>query len=112
MVYDGHCKLSLQIELRKLKMDFIKREPDTDGEGFLTFSCSESQLIEVKQDEDPLLIKFPVKTDNEQNALLKVENNVDVMSEEDSIDMKSDRVYTLSPFSIERPEPEILESFD
>lgn len=46
-------------------MDFIKREPDTDGEGFLTFSCNESQLIEVKQDEDPLLIRFPVKADNE-----------------------------------------------
>lgn len=38
---------------------------------------------------------------------MKVENDVDVMSEEDSIDMKSDRVYTLSPFSIERPEPEV-----
>jgi hypothetical protein len=46
-------------------MDFIKPEPDTDGEAFLTFSCNENQLIDVKQDEDPLLIRFPVKIDNE-----------------------------------------------
>jgi hypothetical protein len=50
-------------------MDFIKPEPDTDGEAFLTFSCNESQLIEVKQDEDPLLIRFPLKTDNEVSYL-------------------------------------------
>jgi hypothetical protein len=38
---------------------------------------------------------------------MKVENNVDVTSEEDCIDMKSDGAYTLSPFSIETPEPEV-----
>jgi hypothetical protein len=46
-------------------MDFIKPEPDPDGEAFQTFSYNENQLIDVKQDEDPLLIRFPVKTDNE-----------------------------------------------
>jgi hypothetical protein len=43
----------------------------------------------------------------QQNALLKVESDVDIMSEGGSIDMKSDGVYTLSPFSIERPKPEV-----
>jgi hypothetical protein len=43
----------------------------------------------------------------QQDALVKIENNVDVMSEEDYSDMKSNRVYTLSPFSIENPEPKV-----
>jgi hypothetical protein len=42
---------------------------------------------------------------------MKVENYVDVMSEEDSTDVKSDGVYTLSPFSIQRPEPEVSLNF-
>jgi hypothetical protein len=50
-------------------MNFIKPEPDPDGEAFLTFSCNDSQLIDVKQDEDPLLIRFPVKTDNEVSCI-------------------------------------------
>jgi hypothetical protein len=52
-------------------MDFIKPEPDTDEEAFLTFSCNENQLIDVKQDEDPLLIRFPVKTDKEVSCIYK-----------------------------------------
>jgi hypothetical protein len=50
-------------------MDFIKPEPDPDGEAFLTFSYNDNQLIDVKQDEDPLLIRFPVKADNEVSCV-------------------------------------------
>jgi hypothetical protein len=39
-------------------MDYIK--PDPDGELYLTSSQNENQQIDVKEEEDPLLIKLPV----------------------------------------------------
>jgi hypothetical protein len=38
---------------------------------------------------------------------MKVENGVDALSGEDSIDMKAHEVYTLSTFSINKAEPEV-----
>jgi hypothetical protein len=45
-------------------MEFMKPEPD--DELYLTYSHSETLLIDVKDDEDPLLIRFPeTKTETE-----------------------------------------------
>ena len=43
-------------------MDCIKSEPDTDSEVYLA-SCSEIQLVDVKQEEQPLSISFPPAKD-------------------------------------------------
>jgi hypothetical protein len=45
-------------------MDFIKPEPESDGDSYSAPSYSELQLLDMKA-EDPLLIRFPVKTENE-----------------------------------------------
>jgi hypothetical protein len=46
-------------------MDFIKPEPDPDGEHYWT-SQSENEFIYEKEKEDPLLIRLPVmKAENE-----------------------------------------------
>jgi hypothetical protein len=39
--------------------------------------------------------------------MIKAENDVDVLSEEDSTDMKTDEVYIPSTFSIIKTEPEV-----
>jgi uncharacterized membrane protein len=39
--------------------------------------------------------------------IIKVENDVDVLSEEDYIGMKTDGIYIPSSFSIEKVEPEV-----
>jgi hypothetical protein len=43
----------------------------------------------------------------QQNTVIKVENDVDVWSEEDSVHMKIEEVYIPSAFCIEKPEPEV-----
>ena len=39
-------------------MDCIKTEPDPDAEVY-SASCSEIQLVDVKQEEQPVSIRFP-----------------------------------------------------
>jgi hypothetical protein len=39
--------------------------------------------------------------------MVKVENCVDVLNQEDSSDMKTDEVYLPSAFSIKKDEPEV-----
>jgi hypothetical protein len=43
-------------------MDCIKTEPDPDDEVQLV-SCSEIQLVDIKQEEEPLSISFPPPKD-------------------------------------------------
>jgi hypothetical protein len=40
-------------------------------------------------------------------STVKVENDIDVRSAEDPIDMKSDDAYIASTFSIQKAEPEV-----
>jgi hypothetical protein len=48
------------------RMDFIKCEPDSDGESYSTSSQKQNLLTDVKEDEDPLFISYPLmKTENE-----------------------------------------------
>jgi hypothetical protein len=51
-------------------MDFMKPEPEPDGESYLAFSSSENHWVNVKGNEDPLLMKFPVTySENEVSHL-------------------------------------------
>jgi len=43
-------------------MDCIKTEPDPDDEVY-SASCDEIQLIDVKQEEQPLSIRYPPAKD-------------------------------------------------
>ena len=43
-------------------MDRIKTEPDPDAEVY-SASCSEIQLVDVKQEEQPVSISFPAAKD-------------------------------------------------
>ena len=43
-------------------MDYIKSEPDPDAEVH-SASCSEIQLVDIKQEEQPLSISFPPAND-------------------------------------------------
>ena len=43
-------------------MDCIMTEPDPDDEVYLA-SCSEIQLVDIKQEEQPLSISFPPAKD-------------------------------------------------
>jgi hypothetical protein len=51
-------------------MDFMKLEPVPEGESYLAFPCHENQLVDVKENEDPLLMKFPVT--NSENEVSHV----------------------------------------
>jgi hypothetical protein len=56
----------MNIVAQQQKMDVVKLEPDSDGKSCPMSCHNENQLIGVKEDQDPLLIKFPlVKTENE-----------------------------------------------
>lgn len=48
-------------------MDFMKPEPDPDRESYIAFFCNENELVGMKENEDPLLMKFPV-TDSENEV--------------------------------------------
>ena len=51
-------------------MDFIKCEPDSDGELYPTSSQNQNLLNDVKEDEDPLFISYPLmKTENEVSCM-------------------------------------------
>jgi len=46
-------------------MDCIKTEPDPDDEVYSS-SCSEIELVAVKQEEQPVLISFPPAEDGNE----------------------------------------------
>ncbi|XP_021927598.1 zinc finger and SCAN domain-containing protein 5B-like [Zootermopsis nevadensis] len=98
-------------------IDYLKVVPDLCSETCLTPSHDGNQVISIKaedftdtenEEDDPLLIQFPViKPEFEQNIdLIKVENDVDILSEEDSVGLGTDEVYVPSVFSIKKPELE------
>ncbi|XP_021931713.1 uncharacterized protein LOC110835623 isoform X6 [Zootermopsis nevadensis] len=89
-------------------MYLLKVVPGSCTEACPTSSCDGSQIFSIKverdtdiQEEDPLLITFPeMKVEHERKVdIIKVENYVDVLSEEDSIGMKADEVSIPSTFS-------------
>jgi hypothetical protein len=43
----------------------------------------------------------------QKNAIIKVENDVDVQDEEGTFHMKIEEVYVPSAFCVEKPEPEV-----
>jgi hypothetical protein len=52
-------------------MDFIKSEPDPGGQEFQSSAHSEHQVIDIKQDEEPVLINFQLmKTENEVSCMM------------------------------------------
>jgi hypothetical protein len=56
----------MNIVTQQQKMNVVKLEPDPDGKLYPTSCHNENQLIGVKEDQDPLLIRFPLmKTENE-----------------------------------------------
>jgi hypothetical protein len=51
-------------------MEFIKTEPEPDGESYLTFACDQNEITGVREDEDPLLVKCPfIKRENEVSCV-------------------------------------------
>jgi hypothetical protein len=46
-------------------MDFIKSEPNSDYEECLIYSHSKNEMVDVKEEGDPVLITLPVKPENE-----------------------------------------------
>jgi len=49
-------------------MNVMKHEPDPDGESFLASSDNESQLTDIKEGKDQVLMKLPVtESENEVN---------------------------------------------
>jgi hypothetical protein len=47
-------------------MEFIKLEFDPDGELYTTSCRNENYLMGIKEDEDPLLVRYPLaKAENE-----------------------------------------------
>jgi hypothetical protein len=56
----------MNIMAQQRMMNVVKLEPDPDAKSFSTSCHNENQLIGVKEDQDPLLIRFPLtKTENE-----------------------------------------------
>jgi hypothetical protein len=65
ILYSGVIIDSIILMLQ-VTMDFMKSEPNSDSEACLTFSYSENEMVDVKEEGDPLLITFPVvKPENE-----------------------------------------------
>jgi hypothetical protein len=47
-------------------MDFIKSEPNSDCETYVTLSHSENEVISIKEEEDPLLITSSVMNNGDE----------------------------------------------
>jgi hypothetical protein len=51
-------------------MEFIKTEPEPNGESYLTSAYDQSEITGVREDEDPLLVQYPfIKTENEVSCM-------------------------------------------
>jgi hypothetical protein len=47
-------------------MNLIKMEPDADSETYLSYSHNVSEMLDIKEEGDPVSITFPLmKTENE-----------------------------------------------
>lgn len=62
------CSLTINMNIvaQQQEMDVVKLEPDPDGVSYPASCHNENQLIGVKEDQDPLVMRFPLmKTENE-----------------------------------------------
>jgi len=51
-------------------MEFIKTEPEPDGESYLISAYDQNEITGVREDEDPLLVQCPfIKTENEVSCM-------------------------------------------
>jgi len=51
-------------------MEFIKTEPESDGESYLTSAYDQNEITGVREEEDPLLVKCPfIKTEIEVSCM-------------------------------------------
>jgi hypothetical protein len=41
-------------------VEFIKTEPEPDGESYLTSTGDQNELTDVREDKDPLLLNCPL----------------------------------------------------
>jgi len=56
-------------------MEFIKPEFDPDGELYPTSCVNKNDLMGIKEDEDPLLVRYPlVKAENEVSPLFNTKH--------------------------------------
>jgi hypothetical protein len=63
--------IKMNIVVLEYNMAFIKPEPNPDGELCPTSSVNGNHLTDIKEDEDPRLIRYP---------LMKAENEVNLFS--------------------------------
>jgi hypothetical protein len=57
------------------RMEFVNTEPDTNNERFLTAPPSGSQPINIKAEEDPMLMTFPVmRSESEVSCVFVVKH--------------------------------------
>lgn len=50
----------MHIMILQENMNFMKTEPDSDSENYLKYSQNEDELLDVKEEENPVPITFPV----------------------------------------------------
>jgi hypothetical protein len=61
--------------LLQRRMEFVNTEPDTDNERFLTSPASGSQPINIKAEEDPVLMTFPLmRSESEVSCMFVVKH--------------------------------------
>lgn len=61
-------------------MEFIKLEFDPDGELYPTSCGNENHLMGIKEDEDPLLVRYPlVKAENEVSPFFNTKHRLQEM---------------------------------
>lgn len=62
-------------------MEFIKLEFDPGGEFYPTSCGNENHLMGIKEDEDPLLVKYPpVKAENEVSPFFNTNHRLQEMT--------------------------------
>lgn len=60
--------ITINIVVLEQNMEFIKPEPNPDGEMCPTSFVNGNHLTDIKEDEDPLFIRYPLmKAENEVN---------------------------------------------
>lgn len=58
------------------RMEFVNTEPDTDSERFLTSPPSGSQPNNIKTEEEPVLMTFPVMRSESEVSCMFVVNHI------------------------------------
>jgi hypothetical protein len=68
----------MDVPVSQHNMDFMKPEPDE--ESYLASSGNKNQLVDVKEDEDAHLMKFPVSNSENEVSLLYVCTSLHTMT--------------------------------